>query len=1020
MSSVNALKSLGYDRSPNFNDCSGIEATSSSRFSHIYRKAVKYCGLQGVYLLNDNNRNTEVPVVFYCKAENEDEANSIHQRVWNQDVAPFVLVETPAMLRLYCGFKFRKHGGDDRSRGILDASIAFNEVADRLNALCADSIDNGKIWDVWGTEITSNTRVDWTLLNYLKDLEHELVSQGMNRGLTHALIGKFVYLRYLRDRNILSDRKLFKWNIAPENVFSRKPTLEAFKDVNCRLNDWLNGAIFPLPLDAISSSQLELIAGVFSGDTPQGQLHFDFQAYDFSYIPIETLSIIYEQFLHSSEEDGTTKGKKAGAYYTPLPLVNFVLNELETRYPLVEGMRTLDPSCGSGAFLVQCYRALVEKRLAKNGSILPTELSELLVRHIFGVDRDGDACRVAEMSLLLTLLDYTDPPDLENNPRFKLPVLRGSNIFEADFFDPSSKWVARSNNLSFHWLVGNPPWREFNSKNQEDRDVREWATQHADSCPVGGNQIAEAFVWKSLPLLNESAVAGIVLPAMTLFKFESANFRKQFFRTVRAWCVANFSNLAYVLFSGRAELPAMTLFFSPETESGVAGEHNDKILTFAPFVVNQKANRSTRERSKRDTWSIVVSGSELSEISVAKAATGEMRPWKLAMWGTFRDEKLLRRIERRFPSLKTFLKSKGLTQPHQGFELRDPTESDESVEAMPYLAGKMQIDFSKLRNCGRIFAFPDRAVARIPPHLAFLRKRGGEAGLKISAPPHIIVDAARRFAIYSDQFIAVPPRQIGISGPESSKKILKTLSLYLASDFAIYHQFFTTPAWGISTSQATLAALKNLPVPIAKLSETELSEWAELYDALAKQGIGGKAISKDLLDEVNKRVIQILGLRDSEMVLIGDFVNWNMRTIKGKVPRQVTAAPNVPTMKDYLYALKSELDDFVGNQKGIRHSVEAMHDAGVSAFIAISLKTDAAFEPSVFRADESASESLAKTREHLLKQHSQWLYFDRNLRIYADKTMYMFKPMERIQWTRRQAILDAGEIIVETLEQQSE
>ena len=1019
MNSTPALRSLGYDHSPNFNDCSRIEEASSSRFSHIYRKAVKYCGLQGVYVLNDSNRHTEVPVVFYCRAENENEANSIHQRVWNQDVAPFVLVETPAMLRLYCGFKFAKHGTDNRSRGILEASVAFNEVADRLSALCADSIDNGRIWDVWGTEISSNTRVDWTLLSYLKDLEHELFSQGMNRDLTHALIGKFVYLRYLRDRNILSDRKLSKWNIAPEDVFSRKPTLEAFKDVNCRLNDWLNGAIFPLPIDAISAPQLELIAGVFSGDTPQGQLHLDFQAYDFSYIPIETLSIIYEQFLHSPEENGTTKGKKAGAYYTPLPLVNFVLNELETRYPLVEGMRTLDPSCGSGAFLVQCYRALIEKRLAKNGSILPSELRELLVRHIFGVDRDGDACRVAEMSLILTLLDYTNPPDLENNPRFKLPNLRGNNIFEADFFDPNSEWVSRSSNLSFHWLVGNPPWREYNTKDQEDRHVREWATQNAEFCPIGGNQIAEAFVWKSLPLLDESAAAGIVLPAMTLFKFESTNFRKQFFRTVRAWCVANFSNLAYVLFSGRAEQPAMTLFFSPRPEPGVADEYNDKVITFAPFVVNQRANRSTHERSKRDTWSIVVSGSELSEISVAKAATGEIRPWKLAMWGTFRDEKLLRRIERRFPSLKTFLKSKGLTQPHQGFELRDPTQSDESVEAMPYLEGKMQIDFSKLRNCGRIFAFPDRAVARIPGNLAFLRKRGGQAGLKISSPPHIIVDAARRFAIYSDQFIAVPPRQIGISGPESSKKILKTLSLYLASDFAVYHQFFTTPAWGISTSQATLAALKNIPVPIARLSETELSEWAELYDVLAKEGIGGKAISKDLLDEVNKRVIRVLGLRNSEMVLIGDFVNWNMRTIKGKVPRQVTAAPNVQTMQDYLHTLKAELDDFVGNQLGIKHSVDAMHDAGVSAIIAISIKADGAGKSSLFRADDNASKSFAKTRELLLKQHSQWLYFDRNLRIYADKTMHMLKPMERIQWTRRQAILDAGEIIFETFGQQS-
>jgi hypothetical protein len=149
----------------------------------------------------------------------------------------------------------------------------------------------------------------------------------------------------------------------------------------------------------------------------------DFQPYDFSFIPIETLSVIYEQFLHSPKNGKLSRGRKAGAYYTPLPLVNYILNELEMRRPLVEGMRVLDPSCGSGAFLVQCYRALIEKRLS-NGPLRPVELGELLVHHVYGLDRDGDACQVAEMSLILTLLDYTTPPDLENNPRFKLPILR--------------------------------------------------------------------------------------------------------------------------------------------------------------------------------------------------------------------------------------------------------------------------------------------------------------------------------------------------------------------------------------------------------------------------------------------------------------------------------------------------------------------------------------------------------------------------------------------------------------------
>jgi len=169
---------------------------------------------------------------------------------------------------------------------------------------------------------------------------------------------------------------------------------------------------------------------------------------------------------------------------------------------------------------------------------------------------------------------------------------------------------------------------------------------------------------------------------------------------------------------------------------------------------------------------------------------------------------------------------------------------------------------------------------------------------------------------------------------------------------------------------------------------------------------------------VNHRVAQLLGLRNSEQILIEDFVNWNMQTIQGKVPRPITASPNDQTIHGYLMTLKSELDAFLGDYVGVSHTVDATYD-GISAIIAIATKKGTGFAPSVFSANERATKSLARAREHLLKQHSQWLYFTRNLRIYADNTMYMFKPMEQIQWTRRQAILDAGEVISETLGQQN-
>ena len=110
-----------------------------------------------------------------------------------------------------------------------------------------------------------------------------------------------------------------------------------------------------------------------------------------------------------------------------------------------------------------------------------------------------------------------------------------------------------------------------------------------------------------------------------------------------------------------------------------------------------------------------------------------------------------------------------------------------------------------LQRCGRIFVFPDDAIGTIDRSRAYLRTRGGTSGVTVSHPPHVIIDASRRFAVYSDEFLAIPPRQIGIGGKAKHAKLLKALSLFLVSDFAIYYQFFTTPSWGVKL-EARLSA----------------------------------------------------------------------------------------------------------------------------------------------------------------------------------------------------------------------
>ena len=919
-------------------------------------------------------------------------------------------------LRLYSGFRYRRGSASGtETNGILKASITFNEVVDQLAAFQANAIDDGTLWQAWGDSITPETRVDWTLLENLKNLDRYVQERGVSREVSHALIGKFVYFRYLRDRNILSDRKLAKWGIAPESVFSRHATVESFLLLDQWTHDWLNGSIFPLnpeTLSSIAPSLFQQVAGAFMGDTVDGQLHLDFEPYNFSFIPIETLSVIYEQFLHLPEAgQDSSRGRESGAYYTPIPLIAFMQEELERKRPLTKGMQILDPACGSGAFLVQCYRRLIEKQLRQEESpIQPNALREILTTQIFGVERDGDACRVAELSLILTLLDYITPPDLENNTAFALPSLRNINIFEADFFDPDSAWAEVATTKKFDWVIGNPPWIELKSNDTraEDHFVWQWMQANSKEAPTGGHQIAEAFVWKTFPYLKPEGVAGLVLPAMTLFKRESTAFRQRFFASVHTWCIANFSNLAEVLFAGRARRSALVLFFRPHN-SNLKEDRDETILTYAPLVVNQEANRPSKPGRTKNTWNITINAAEIQEVPMDKAITGEMLPWKLAMWSCFRDGKLLEKVARKFPAFHDFAKSHGFIA-HEGFQLRQRSaQSREPLEAKHDLEGKKRVDFTKLKGYRRIFVFPESAITIIPEELTYVRKGRAEIPMRVSTPPHIFVDAGRRFAVYSNEFIAVPARQIGIASSAGKEALLKALSLYLVSDFVIYQQFFTTPEWGISTSRATLDALKNLPVPLDNLSEKELSEWAELRDTLAELSqntleshFGTNVTAQaeqnltDKIAELNDRVFRILGLREPERILIQDLVTINMQCIQGKVTKEVLDMPSESTILSYLQRLQKELDAFITDQPELQHEIIAHYDTR-SAMIAIRLsQADTPRPPTIRAADTKTKQEFVKIRGRLKQYHNQWMYFNRNLRLYDLDTIYCFKPMQAL------------------------
>jgi len=204
------------------------------------------------------------PAVALALARTLAHARHIHQSIWNTDCALYLLVLLPDQVRIYTGFRYSP---DDPDEGLLD-TIPLQNLDLLVVEFSSEAIDTGYIWRAgkYKSQLYQQERVGRRLLKSLRQLDNELSKQGLSASLTHAFIGKYVYIRSLWGRGILSRYWLQAQESDEGGVFAQHANAAGFFKLITALEDRFHGNIFPLDVPSqgtLTDVHVRLAASLF-------------------------------------------------------------------------------------------------------------------------------------------------------------------------------------------------------------------------------------------------------------------------------------------------------------------------------------------------------------------------------------------------------------------------------------------------------------------------------------------------------------------------------------------------------------------------------------------------------------------------------------------------------------------------------------------------------------------------------------------------------------------------------------
>ncbi|MDR0606652.1 MAG: SAM-dependent methyltransferase [Bacteroidales bacterium] len=902
------------------------------------------------------------PFILFFEALPKISFEQLSKLVWNSQI-PIVFLCAANNIRIYNGYSI------DSSKLLIQLEEMDINSCNEESPFSYWNITSPEFWKNHFKKY-SHKKLNDTLLENITYITRMLKDQ-YKIGFATNFVLRLIFIRYLIDRGVDLGYRNFNGDIekSQKQLLKLVTNKKALYLLFSHLKEKFHGNLFDLgnELDdpKLTDEVLVLVAKFLSGtlEMSNGQYSL-FPLYDFSIISVELISSIYEIML------GKQKQNEYKAFYTPNYLVDFILQQkifphLSKRKRAV----VMDPSCGSGIFLVSIYRRMIEENL---GDDLYSDNDKMLINilknNIYGIDYSEEAIDVAIFSLYLTALDYKDPKTLV---RFDLPDLREKNLFESDFFNEEK--LNKLLKIDFDFIIGNPPWGKVTNGLH-----MQYCEEHGHRQRQQNFEICRSFVFRVKDFSNENTQCCLILHSKILYtqKKPSKEFRKYMLENTVIEKVIEMSSVREVIFEN-AKGPAVIVMFKYQDKDCIKNKMT--YVSLKPNIFFKLFNV------------VVIEKNDVKHIEQNFLMQHDWA-WKTVVFGFSGDMDIILSLKRKYKTIKKYLSEQTpKLSVNVGVKYADGEIDAKHLLGLKLIQSKHAINHFSV-DISTKNKFMKAKIDRARPP-------------KIFDPPHCVINKWEDrsnfsiFSSYSEVKVVFTDSVYLIKGEFSQKDLLLNLVGLFNSDFFTYLNLMLGSSTGIEREQCFKEEIIQFPCAYnAVISNIVASIQVE------KEEFHLETSSRNQNEiKLNKIIFDMFNLSENEFIDYALKVQIPQLKDSFDIYRKVDA--------DDLRAYCKCFDDHFSYVYGrSRKYIEIIFYPNVaSRFTIFELKIiDTKPKEKIKFSDSNDKAILTK---FMVNKHNDLFYRIDNV-IYTDKSsFFIIKPNHYKNWHRAIARIDLNDVI---------